>query len=109
MSSSYLWTIIIVVTIGNFLLRAIFVEAYGRIKFPPLVERGLNYVPAAVLSAIIAPAVLMPDQQWVSLTDNAQLWAALAAALVAWYFKSIFRTLVVGIAVYWLLLWLGLS
>ena len=109
MSDSYLWTIIIVVTVMNFFMRAIFVEAYGRIKFPPLIERGLNYVPAAVLSAIIAPAVLMPDQQWVSLTDNAQLWAAIVAALVAWYFKSIFRTLLIGIAVYWLLLWLGMS
>lgn len=64
---------------------------------------------AAVLSAIIAPAVLMPDQQWISVTGNAQLWAALAAGLVAWYFKSIFRTLLVGISLYWLLLWLGMS
>lgn len=109
MSSSYLWAIIVIVSIGNFVLRALFVEAYGRIKFPPLIERGLNYVPAAVLSAIIAPAVLMPDQQWVAVTNNAQLWAAIVAALVAWYFKSIFRTLIIGIAVYWLLLWLGLS
>ncbi len=109
MSDSYLWGIIVVVTLANFFMRTVFVEAYGKIKYPLLVERGLRYVPAAVLAAIIAPAVLAPSGQWVPLLDNAMLWAAMVSGLVAWYFSSIFRTLLVGILLYWALLWLGMS
>ena len=109
MSSTYLWTIIIVASLMNFFLRAVFVEAYGRIKFPRMVEKGLYYVPAAVLSAIIAPAVLTPGGEWLPLQQNPQLWAALAAGLVAWYYKSIFRTLLVGLLVFWGLQWLGID
>ena len=106
MSDNYVWTIIVLVTLGNMFMRMVFVEAYGKIKLHPLVERGLAFVPAAVLSSIIMPAVLMPNKQFVPLMENPKLWAALVAALVAWHYRSIFRTLLAGMATLWLLQWL---
>jgi len=106
MSNSYIWAIIVIVSLGNMLLRMVFVEAYGKIKFHPLVERGLAFVPATVLSSIIMPAVLMPNKEFIAITDNPKLWAALVAATVAWRYRSIFRTLLAGMGSLWLLQWL---
>lgn len=72
----------------------------GRMRMPPLVQRALQYVPVAVLTAIVVPAALMPrGTLWLGL-DNAHLWAALAAAAVAWRWRSLVLTIAAGMAVF---------
>jgi branched-subunit amino acid transport protein len=39
-----------------------------RVRFSPLVQQALGYVPVAVLTAIIVPAVVMPDGNSLQLT-----------------------------------------
>ena len=75
----------------------------GRLKLPPLVIRALSFVPVAVLTAIIVPAVLMPEGAIDIGIDNAYLVAALLAIIVSWRTKNLLATIVIGMAGF--LLW----
>jgi branched-subunit amino acid transport protein len=78
----------------------------GKIPLPESVFRALRYVPPAVLTAIIVPAVLMPAGTVdVSLT-NAYLVAGIVSALVAWRTKSLLLTIIIGMVV--MLVWRAL-
>lgn len=65
---------------------------------PNWVRRGLNYVPVAVLSAIIGPEYL-PSEKWGQFTVDAHLVAGIVAILVAWFSKNTILTILVGMAV----------
>lgn len=93
------WAAVAVVGVGTYALRASFLFAFERVgDVPRRVEVALGMVPAAVLSALVVPAVLAPDGT-VVLAGNGRLVAGAAAALVAWYTESILATIVVGLGV----------
>lgn len=71
----------------------------GKIPLPESVFRALRYVPPAVLTAIIVPAVLMPQGTVDVSPANAYLVAGLVSALVAWRTKNLLLTIVLGMAV----------
>lgn len=75
----------------------------GKIPLPDSVFRALRYVPPAVLTAIIVPAVLMPEGTVDVSPTNAYLVAGIASALVAWRSKSLLLTIIIGMVV--MLLW----
>lgn len=60
----------------------------------PRVREGLRMIPAAVLAALVAPAVLRPDGPL--LLWHPRPLAGLLAALVAWRTRSVVVTLLVG-------------
>lgn len=73
----------------------------GRIRLPGPVLRALHYVPPAVLTAIVVPALLMPDGGQLSLAHtNAYLVGGIAAGLISWRTRSLTLTIVVGMAVF---------
>ncbi len=74
----------------------------GRLRLPAVVQRGLRYVPTAVLTAIIIPAVLAPagNRLWLA-PGNAHLAGGLAAVLIAWRFKHLLATIAGGMLVFW--------
>ncbi|HMQ51265.1 MAG TPA: AzlD domain-containing protein [Anaerolineae bacterium] len=78
----------------------------GRYEFPrPLLE-ALQYVPPAVLTAIIVPSVLIPTGEKVDLSlSNAYLVGAVVAASIGWWRKNLLLTIVVGMAAF--LIWQG--
>jgi branched-subunit amino acid transport protein len=79
----------------------------GRAPLPQAVLRALKYVPPAVLTAIVAPAVLLGADGGLHIgLDNAFLAAALAATLVAWRTRNVLLTIVIGMAVLWAWRWL---
>ncbi len=80
----------------------------SKIRLPELISQGLKYVPAAVLMAIITPAVLIPDGDHLDLTwHNPALLAGLVAALVSWKSKNLLLTILTGMTVFWLCRWLA--
>jgi len=75
----------------------------GRVHFPAWLSSALGFVPPAVLTAIIVPAVLMPrGELWLSPT-NPWLLAALVAAMVALVRRDLLTTILVGMAAFMLL------
>ncbi|WP_035057782.1 AzlD domain-containing protein [Andreprevotia chitinilytica] len=68
--------------------------------FPPRLRRALEYVPVAVLSAIIFPTVLLPGGVLSVSIHNAQLAGALATGLIVWRFKHLLAGIGGGLVVF---------
>lgn len=104
MNELYLITGMAVVT---FVIRYSMFAMAGRFKFPARLNEALRYVPPAVLTAIIVPAVLMPNGESIDVSwTNAYLVGAVVAAVVGWVSKNLLLTIVVGMAVFLLWQWL---
>ncbi len=85
----------------TFLIRYPMFALSGQVEFPQTLVRALRYVPPAVLTAIIVPAVLMPNGTTINLSyTNAYLIGALAAAAVGWFSRNLLLTIVVGMAAF---------
>lgn len=83
--------------VGTLLIRLSFLAFAGRMAVvPDRVRTVLRMIPAAALAALTAPALLRPDGAWDPLGPTAI--AGLAAAVVAFRFRSIVASLVVGFA-----------
>jgi len=97
-----LWAVILVVGALNYLSRLSFIAFFARRSMPPLLERALRYVPAAMLTALIVPMVVdvTPDGLHPHLP---KVVAAVLATLVAWFKLGTLWTLGVGMLALWLL------
>jgi branched-subunit amino acid transport protein len=74
---------------------------------PPLLARALRHVPAAMLTAIVVPAIVFAAPGVLQLDlGNVKLIAALVAGIVAWRWRNTLLTIVVGMGALWLLQWL---
>lgn len=92
-----LWLTLIGMALVTFALRAAFLVLPPGIELPALFGRALRYVPAAVLTAIWAPEVLV---------KNEQLPAGVVAIAVAWRWRMTFATILAGLAALHLFAWL---
>jgi branched-subunit amino acid transport protein len=101
------WLIILCMGAVTYAIRLSLIAAIGRIEAPPLVQRGLRFVPPAVLSAIIFPEVLAPSGALDLSLGNLRLLAGILAALVAWRTKNVLLTIAVGMAALWVLMAVG--
>jgi branched-subunit amino acid transport protein len=90
--------------LATYSTRYTMIAALGR-ELSPLLRRWLAYVPLAVLAALIAPAVLVPQGH---LEVGAHFWAVLAGAIVAWRSRGMLSTILGGMAVSWILKAVGL-
>ena len=96
MSEVYL---IIGMMLVTFSVRYVLFPLSRQATFPPALERGLRYVPPTVLTAIIIPAVLIPDGVNIDLSyTNPYLIGAIIAALVGWFSRNLLLTIVIGMA-----------
>lgn len=75
----------------------------GRTSLPPYLANALRYVPAAVLSAIIAPELFMPQGAFDLSLGNARLIAGLVAIGVSWRSRNVLLTVAIGLLVLWVL------
>ena len=91
---------------GTFCLRALFISFLSGMDLSPGFVRLLRYIPASVLSAIVAPPIILHHGSVPELMGKERLVAAVIAALVAFKTKSILATLVTGMAVLYLLKYL---
>ena len=91
----------------TFIARYLMFGVARYVAFPRRLVRTLRYMPPAVLTAIIVPAVLMPAGQAVSLSySNAYLVGGLAAFCVGWLSRNIWLTLPLGLLAFWGWQWL---
>jgi len=65
----------------------------------PRVSTWLSYVPIAVLAALVLPSISLRNGSVSLSPDNLFLWAAIPTVLVAWMTRSLFATVLFGMAV----------
>lgn len=103
MSQSEMWLTIILMGVISYGVRVSFIALSGRFDLPIVIRRALNYAPSAVLFALIVPAILVRNQALAIAIGNERIWAALVAAVVAWWTRNTLLTIAVGMATMWLL------
>jgi branched-subunit amino acid transport protein len=65
---------------------------------PPVVSRWLGYVPVAVLSAMLFPSLFLKERAFTVGFDNLFFWAAIPTLLVAIFSRSLFASVITGMA-----------
>ncbi|MDC7235054.1 MAG: AzlD domain-containing protein [Spirochaetales bacterium] len=88
----------------TFSIRYILLAAADRFQMPELMERALYYVPPAVLTAILVPAVLLPQGVWELTLSNAYIFGALAAVAGGVILRkhTLMASIVSGLAVFFI-------
>ena len=92
-----LWLVLLGMAIVTYFLRASFLLLPAGVETPPLLRRALRYVPAAVLTAIWAPELLLQNQV-LHLIGNEKLLAGAVAIAVAWRWRLTSITIAAGLA-----------
>ncbi len=102
---STLWTVILGLGAGSYLLRFTFIGLVGNRPMPAWLLRHLRYTAVAILPALVAPQILWPaatDGQ----TDPARLAAACVTLAVGLWTKNLFAAIFAGAATLYALLYL---
>jgi branched-subunit amino acid transport protein len=93
--------------LATFLIRYGLIGMSERIQLSAPLTRMLRYVPPAVLTAITAPAILMPTGNELLLSHtNARLIGAIAAILIGCWTKNLLLTIVLGMLTFFSWQWL---
>jgi len=82
----------------TFFTRYTMIALFGH-GLSPRLQRWLNYVPAAVLSALIVPAALAPQGK---IQLGLPVAALVAGTLAAYKTRNVFWTILAGLVVFWL-------
>lgn len=94
-SDLVIWTVIVVLGIGTYLIRWSFLGALGRRTMPGWVLRTLRYTPVAVLPALVAPLVVWPGATDGQL-DPPRMAAALATIGVGVLTRNVMLAILAG-------------
>jgi branched-subunit amino acid transport protein len=92
-----LWLTIVLAGVVTFGIRFSFIYMQGRVSMPDWFQRGLRFVPVAVLSAIILPELASHGGAVDLSLRNPQLLAGTTAMLVAWRTKNVLLTIIAGL------------
>ena len=103
MSATSLWLLFLAIGLGTFTLRFLFIYLFGKIEMLDWIRRALRFVPAAALAALVFPALTHSDGQLNLSLQNFRLLAGLGGALVAWRTRNVLLTILVGMALLWIL------
>jgi len=104
-SDAEIWTIIVIIGIGTFLIRFSFLGLIADRPMPAFVLRLLRYTPVAVLPGMVAPLVLWPgatDGQ----ADPVRLLAAVTTVLIGYWTRNTLWAIGSGIVMFYSLMWL---
>jgi branched-subunit amino acid transport protein len=75
-----------------------FIGVARQFELHPLLRRSLEYVPAAILAALVFPAVLAPAGKMQSPVTNIYVWASLITVAVLVTTKRQWLAIVIGVA-----------
>ncbi len=103
----YFWLIVAAIGISNFVLRSAFVFAIEHIRMTDTLRTILAYIPASVLAALVAPAILLHQGTFdfpLHLLDGKErLIAGLIALIAAFWKRNLVWTMVAGMGALYVL------
>ncbi|WP_017299447.1 AzlD domain-containing protein [Nodosilinea nodulosa] len=100
------WLLVGAMALVTFSIRYVLLAVSGRIRLSPTLVRALGYVPPVVLTAIVVPAVVLPEGElWLG-WHNARLVGAIACVALALGCQNLLLTIAGGMAVFWFWGWL---
>ena len=101
-----IWAVMILTGIFTFGTRFIMLTGWVTRSLPNWLIDALGFVPIAVLTSIIVPAVLIdPTTNEVVIINNPRLVAAVVATIVALITQNVIATIGSGLVIVWLMQW----
>ena len=98
-----IWRVMIVCGLLTFSMRFVMFSDLAPKQLPGWLEEALGFVPVAVLTAIIVPAVIVSPDGGLMLAGNSRLPAALIAVTAALVTRSVLVTIGSGLGSMWVL------
>ncbi len=92
------WLVMFAAGLLTYATRLSFIVLFERIEVPRWLAKALRFVPPAVLTALVVPELLLPDERIDLSLGNPRLIAGLLAMLVAWRTRSVVITIIAGMA-----------
>jgi branched-subunit amino acid transport protein len=89
-----------------FFFRAAFFMAHERVRLDPWVMQALEYVPPAVMAALVLPELIPIGPE--AVFPDVRLLAGIAAFTVAWFSRNLLLTITAGMGALWGFIALGL-
>ena len=101
-----IWLVIVMSGIFTFSTRFVMLSGWIARGLPNWLIDALTFVPIAVLTAIIVPAVIIdPVSQQIDVMNNPRLIAATIAATIALLTGNVIATISSGLAALWFAQW----
>jgi len=91
---------ILAMTVLVFVSRYLFLEPKLPLRLNPATQKLLSYSSPAVLTAIWAPIVFVPEKELWLAPSNPYLIAAIIAAFLAWKTKNVLPTTIVSMVIF---------
>ncbi len=101
------WLLMCAIGAITYSIRCSLIVTAGQISIPIPLERGLRYVPAAVLTALILPQFVVSQGAVDVSPGNLRLFAGIVAAIVAGTTRNMLATIASGMGALWLLQFLA--
>lgn len=95
------WSMMIGIGLLTFAIRFAPIALLSRLELPDWLKRALRYVPPAVMTAIVTPALFFAGGAPTITLDFSRLAAAGFATLVAWRTRSTLWTILLGMLALW--------
>jgi branched-subunit amino acid transport protein len=99
------WWLVAGMMLVTFGVRYPVLALLSRTQLPEPVLTALEFVPVAVLSAIIVPMAVTRDGEWAIGFDNPFLLATIVAIFIAWKSRNLLLTIMLGMTVFLILNW----
>lgn len=93
-----IWFLIIGSGLITFAMRFVFLTPAMPRQLPDWAEAAMRLVPVAVLSTIIISEVFISDGTLAPIENNPRIMAAMLAAIIAFWTKSVLLTLAGGLS-----------
>ena len=101
-----IWLVMIFGGIFTFSTRFVMLSGWVANSLPRCLVDALVFVPIAVLTAILVPAVLIdPATQQIVVIGNARVVAAVVATIIALLTRNVIATISSGLATLWFVQW----
>ena len=95
MSDLYVWSIVLVLGLGTYLIRFLFIGFVGDRPLPLWALRHLRYTGVGVLPALVAPLVVWPEATG-GATDPVRLVAAAVTLAVGMWRRDTIQAVIAG-------------
>ena len=92
--------LILGMAIVTFLPRFLPMAFLARMAIPAKVKMGLDYIPVAILSAIVFPVIFSTGKGKVGIEPHL-LFAAIPVFVFAYKVKSLWGSVILGMMIYW--------
>ena len=98
------WALIIYCGLITYFTRFSMIALIKKEMFNDRIREVLSYVPSAIFPAIIFPAIFLDNSGSFILEDNPKIIAAIIAAIIGIFSRSIIATIFFGLASYWFII-----